>query len=597
MFRLRERYFNAAILIVAGVVLTIVLVSSLRRAAGSHEDAILVPPDPLDFQPPSWSSLRTFKRGAVCADGVPCASIGRSMLERNGSAMDAALAALICNGMVNMQSMGLGGGFLLTAYEKASERAFVLNARDAAPLAAHVHMFDNLPSQASRAGGLAVAVPGELAGYWEAHERFGKLPWADLFWPSIELCENGYNLTKPQYGDLFFNKDNIYGDPVLREWFIDPETRTFRKPGSIIRPKELCKTLRIIAERGASELYNGSLGRFLVEDVQRRGGVLSMQDLRQYRAKWEEPVATNFSDGTTLYSSGLPGSGAVLAFILNILEGYRFSAASIASMNETVKTYHRIAEAFKFAYAIRSEMGDQDFVDMEEITRNLTSKDYARLVREKIDENRTFNDPEHYGVTAESPEDHGTSHISVLAPNGDAVSVTSTVNLYFGSGVVSERTGILLNSGMDDFGLPSRHSYFGLPPSRSNLIEPGKRPLSSMAPSVLVDQNGGAKMAIGAAGGTKITTALAFVIARYLWMNNSLKEAVDASRIHHQLFPMKLLYEYGVPNAIIDGLRKLDHHTERYRDRGSIVCGLLRVNGTVFANADFRKGGDVYGID
>ncbi|XP_033222463.1 scoloptoxin SSD14-like isoform X3 [Belonocnema kinseyi] len=505
---------------------------------------------------------------------------------------------MICNGFINMHSLGFGGGFLMTIYERNTEKAYFLDARYSAPGAAHERMYDYKPENASKTGGLSVAVPGELAGYWEAHTKFGKLPWKDLVQPSIEVCENGYNLTKSQYKGLQEDNFNIYDDPTLKEMFIDPETGHLRKPGTIIRPRKLCETMRIVAEKGANEFYNGTLGQNLVEDLQRRGGIIEFKDLNNYRAKWREPTKTRLSDGIRIYSAGVPGGGDILAFIMNVLDEFKFTNESTADINSTVITFQRVIETFKYAYAFRTKLGDSDFVDTSQLLNNLTSREFSRLYWSKISSERTWKDPSYYG--AEDPgnfNNHGTSHISVLAPNGDAVSITSTVNLYFGSGIVSERTGILLNSGMDDFGLPSRFSYFRIPPSKNNFIKPGKRPLSSMSPTILVDPNGDVKMIIGAAGGTKIITAITFVIMKYLWMENNLKEAVDFSRIHHQLYPMKVIYEYGVQKQIIDGLKKLGHETLRYKTHGSVICAIAQHNKSIFANSDYRKNGDVYGLD
>jgi len=316
------------------------------------------------------------------------------------------------------------------------------------------------------------------------------------------------------------------------------------------------------------------------------------------RVSWDQPIQTNLSGGKKLVTTGLPGSGTLLSFILNVFDDYGFTPASIADFNATILTYHRMIETFKYAFALRTNLGDGTFVDMTEITRNLTSKSFARAIREKIDDTKTWQDPRHYGSpTYANVEDHGTAHVSVLAPNGDAVSVTSTINFYFGSGIVSRRTGILLNNGMDDFSIPSRFNYFGMPPSPNNYIAPKKQPLSSMVPSVLLDRHGDVKMIMGAAGGTRITTAVSQVTAKILWMGQTVKEAVDSARIHHQLFPPKLFYEYGLPKQVVDGLKYLGHTVERYRVRGSVACVVLYENSTIFANADYRKGGDVYGID
>ncbi|KAI4497650.1 hypothetical protein M0802_007190 [Mischocyttarus mexicanus] len=550
--------------IVVAVILKIIIAVGLYAIHDSlkyHDnEGTLLPPDPETNQPPSWSKLRVFKRGAVCADGAPCAVIGKNILEKNGSAVDATIASMICNGLVNMQSMGLGGGFLMTIYDKATASAYVLNARDRAPLLANATMYSGKPEEASSIGPLSIAVPGEVAGYWEAHKRFGKLPWADLFQPSIELCEKGYTLSDIQYDGIGYNEKNIYKDPILNKLFIDPKTNKSVNIGSIIKHDTLCETLRIIAKENATVLYNGTLGETVVEDLQKRGSIITMEDFNAFRATWEKPVEEKFSNGVQLFTPGTPGSGSLLSFILNIFDDFQFTSESLSDFNSTILTYHRMLETYKYAYALRGNMGDKDFVDMTEI-------------RMKIQDAKTWNDPKHYGASINSNiEDHGTAHLSVLAQNGDAVSVTSTINFYFGSGVTSERTGILFNNAMDDFGIPFKTNYFGVPPSPNNYIEPGKRPMSSMVPSILVDENGDVKLVVGASGGTKITTAVSQVIAKILWMGNTVKEAVDAPRIHHQLFPAEVAYEYGVPKQVIDGLKNLGYKTSRYRKRGSVVC-------------------------
>ncbi|XP_050578689.1 scoloptoxin SSD14-like isoform X3 [Bombus affinis] len=598
-------YINAKNTIIVGIILATVIITIIAICSvyGTSRDVEIqenedVPPDPEILLPPSWSKLKIFKRGAVCADAALCANIGKSILEKNGSAVDATIAAMICNGLVNMQSMGIGGGFFMTIYDKASKRAYTLTARDRAPLAANATMYQGKPKEATLYGPLTIAVPGELAGYWEVHQRFGKLPWIDLFRPSIELCEKGYNLTKVQHDGFRYNAKNILKDRVLKELFVDPKTNDFYKPGSIIRPKVFCKTLRVIAEKGASELYNGTLGKLLVQDLQERGAIITMKDLNNYRATWDEPLESSLSNGMKLFTVGLPASGALLTYILHIFDRFNFTPDSLADFNKTALTYHRMIETFKYAYAMRNDMADKEFVDMEELTNNLMSKTRAQETQMMINDYKTWDDPAHYGARMlSSAKDQGTAHVSVLAPNGDAVSATSSINFYFGSGVASESTGILLNNGMNDFGIPSAINYFGIPPSPNNNIAPGKRPLSSMVPSILVDENDDVRMVVGASGGTRITTTVAQIMAKIIWMNQTVKEAVDAPRIHHQLIPPNVSYEYGVPKQIIDELKKIGHKTARYRIRGSVACIIYTKNNTVYGNADFRKEGDVYGVD
>ncbi|XP_044003555.1 scoloptoxin SSD14-like isoform X1 [Aphidius gifuensis] len=441
----RLRQIIVASLIIIGVIF-IIITATLTECGKSftkNDNKILTPPDPEQFQPPSWSKLKIFKSGAVCSDGPPCASIGKSILEKNGSAVDATISTMICNGLVNMQAMGMGGGFMMTIYERSNRQAYFLIARDVAPSAAHANMYKNKSSDSSRKGVLSIAIPGEVAGYWAAHQKFGKIPWAELFEPSIELCINGWNMTKAMYDDLSENIDIVFDEPTLRKIFVDPNTGIIKKPGDIIKPDKLCDTMRILADKGAPELYNGTLGKIVVEDLRKRGSIITFQDFNNYRTKWSKTLSTNLTDGVKLFTSNLPSSGALLAFVLNIFDEFKFSPDSLKGWNNTIQTYHRIIETWKYAYAVRSKMGDADYVDMTELLGNLTSKEFAKSIRQKIIDDKTWNDPAHYGAGDELLEDHGTAQISVMAPNGDAVAVTSSINTYFGSGIASERTGFL----------------------------------------------------------------------------------------------------------------------------------------------------------
>jgi gamma-glutamyltranspeptidase/glutathione hydrolase/leukotriene-C4 hydrolase len=515
-----------------------------------------------------------------------------SILEQDGSAVDAAIATMFCNGIFTMQSMGLGGGFLMTIYIKENETAYTLNARETAPMKASPEMYrDN--QNISRNGPLAIAVPGELRGYHAAHQRFGKLEWAKLIEPSIELCEKGYQMSKHQYDSL--TKATILNDTNLREWFYDSDGN-FKKMGSTVVPKQLCETLKVIAKNGGDDLYNGTLGEMLLEDLKEMGSIITKEDLENYKAEWMDPIMVELRHDQKLYSVPPPGSGVLLGFIMKILDGFKFKPEDIDGIHNTVLTYHKIIEAFKYAYAKRTELGDTSFVNITNLLHNLTSPAYAESIRKQIKDNSTSDDPEKYGAVFYSKGDHGTAHISVLAENGDAVSVTSSINLFFGAGLTSKQTGIILNSVMDDFSFPYFRNYFNLPGSPNNALQPGKRPLSSMSPSILVDRDGDAKVVIGASGGTKITTAVALVLMRTIWFGQNIKEAVDAPRIHHQLFPMEIQYEYGTLQQVVDGLKAIGHKTNRYKDAGSIICALLKASDYIYANADHRKGGDVYGI-
>lgn len=545
--------------------------------------------------PPSPSELGEFDHAAVSADGQPCAQIANGILLLNGTAADAAIAGLFCVGVINTQSMGIGGGFLMTYYDKSTGKAYSLNARETAPGAAYEDMYDG-DGDLMQKGGLSVAVPGEVRGYYELYQRFGgKVSWAELIQPTITLCEEGHPVNWHMARALKQHAEEIKSEPSMSV-FINPETGSVYEEGEILRRPQLAETLRIL-QKDPDALYTGDLSYKFIQDIQDLGGIITHDDLVQYRPVWKDATNVSIQNGDlTLYSVPPPGSGLILGFILNIMDEYNLTESSIDD-EHIVLTHQRITEAMKWAYAKRTELGDADFVDVSSLARNLTSDAYAASIRSQITDDRTFQDPEHYGAVTAIEDDHGTAHLSLLAPNGDAVSVTSTVNLYFGAGIRSPQTGIVLNDEMDDFSAPNITNFFGIPPSPANFIRPGKRPLSSMTPAVLVDSKGNVRLIVGAAGGTKISSAVAWVSLRNLWFGDNIKEAIDARRIHHQIYPMTLSYENGILQKIVSGLQDIGHDTEEFGIGGSVICGIARGdNGKIYANSDFRKAGEVDGF-
>ncbi|XP_018021651.1 glutathione hydrolase 1 proenzyme isoform X2 [Hyalella azteca] len=501
----------------------------------------------------SDSVLGEYSKAAVSADGVPCAEVARDILLKNSTAADAAIAGMFCLGVINTQSMGLGGGFLATYYDRASRTAYTLDAREVAPYRASQDMFHG-SSKLSQKGGLAVAVPGEVRGYKALYDRFGGgLPWADLVAPAIRICEEGYRVNWHLARALHKNQDAIKKEPSMSV-FLDPTTGNVLKEGDLLRRPDLAATLRVI-QRDPDALYTGVLRDDVLKDLHDHGSIIDEKDLLDYQAKWRDPVNAGLSNGGyTLYSMPVPGSGHILAFILNILDDFNLNSESIKSPKSLV-THQRIVEAFKYAYAKRTELGDSDFTNIKKLLEQLSSESYAAQVRAVLTTSSTSHDPHDYGaVAAPPPGDHGTSHFSLLAPNGDAVAVTSTINVYFGAGFRGQRTGIIFNDEMDDFSSPNITNYFGIPPSTANFIRPGKRPLSSMAPTVIVDARGDVRLVLGAAGGSKIPSGIANVVMHNLWFGSNIKQAIDARRFHHQLYPMALMYEHGFNQTLMQQL-------------------------------------------
>ncbi|MCR9070292.1 MAG: gamma-glutamyltransferase [Alphaproteobacteria bacterium] len=532
--------------------------------------------------------------GMVASREAEATLIGVEVLAAGGNAADAAAAVAFALAVTLPQAGNLGGGGFALVHRAEDQSSHALDFREKAPAAAHRDVFlapdGSVDRHRARYSHHAVGVPGSVAGYLDLLERFGSWPRQRVMAPAIRLAEEGLRVTPILHRNIASRLERLRHWPATLAVVARPDGTALR-PGDVLRQPDLAASLRQIAEQGAGAFYDGGIADLIVAEMARHGGPITAADLSEYSTVWRAPVRGTYR-GVDIVSMPPPSSGgAHLVQMLNILEGWDLTSLG----HNTAASLHRMSEAMRRAYADRaSHLGDPDFWDVP--LDWLISKDYAADLRAAIDPDRSTPSDR---VSAGTPRLEGanTTHLSVMDRYGNAVSMTTTLNFGFGSGIVAEGTGIFLNNEMDDFSAkPGEPNAYGLIGGEANAVAPGKRPLSSMTPTLLLS-DGRALGAVGSPDGSRIITAVLQVLLNLIDHGMNLAEATAAPRIHHQWLPDRIWAEEGVSADTIDLLRAMGHEVERRRAFGAVQSVIAAGDGFRGMSDPRRPGGLARGPD
>ncbi|OUM51903.1 hypothetical protein BVG19_g1042 [[Candida] boidinii] len=575
----------------------------------------------LPFDGPTWNPesehLITAKNGAVASDVEKCSQLGVEILKKGGFAADAAVTVALCIGTVNFFSSGIGGGSFITSKHFDEVDAITIDAREMAPGKSHKDMYDGHEID-SKIDGLSVGIPGELKGLYNLHKLHGSgiLKWKDLVFPVANLAKTGWEVSELLALALGAQKDYILNHKDDWSFVIkDQVSGELLKQGDIISRKSYADTLVKIALNGSDAIFydsNSEIVKNICEITQKRGGILEPVDFEQYRVVIEPALKLeNFAkDGLTVYTSSGASSGLALITGLRLLDTFtkKDSLANGGGNNGdldgdkekfsdfSATSTHRLIETMKWMASVRSNLGDIEYSDDESLRKEHDERYNKFKAQEWIDrtigkynDNSTLPSWKDYEPAYQSNDPHGTSHFSVVDKHGNAVSMTTTVNLLFGSMVHDPKTGIVLNDEMDDFSVESTPNFFDLQPSIYNYIEPYKRPLSSCSPTIVFNtEKNKPELVIGAAGGSRITPAVLQAIIRVYHYNLSILETIAFPRIHHQLLPDIVDIENPQRGEIVDQLIAKGHKVEMTPQR-TAMNGIKIDDEFVYAQSDYWR--------
>ncbi len=530
--------------------------------------------------------------GVVASDNVDASRVGASILDAGGNAIDAAIATALALGVVSPTSSGIGGGGFAVVYDAKNKVVRIFDFREVAPAKLSTKSFvrnGKLDPSLSRFGGLAVGVPGEIAGLSKLRKEFGRLPWQQLVQPAADLARKGFAASYHFARAAAIVVGFLGPEKLLSKW-LSPKGKIIER-GDFVRRTRLAKALESIGEKGPEVFYRGWVAEDIVNTTQLYGGVLTMEDLDSYKVIERKPLRGDWGKYEVV-TMPIPSSGGlVLLAMLGILDAGGWNLPEMK--REDSGTIHLLAEVLKHAFSDRARyLGGET---SSELSKRFLSKSRLKKLAQKISKRKTQKS-ESYGDTtlpdvAPPKNDNGTSHLCVVDSEGNAVALTTTVNGYFGSGVLSHQSGIVLNNEIDDFALTAGgKNMFGLVQSKANLVGPGKRPLSSMTPT-LVFENGNVIACAGASGGPRIISGTFQALLNALVWGLDAEAAVSVPRIHHQWLPDKLLAEKEVSTEVRNKLRRKGHKVETLDSITAVQMIIVDEKGRKQASSDPRKGG------
>lgn len=524
--------------------------------------------------------------GMVATQKSEATAVGVDILRQGGNAVDAAVAVGFALAVVLPRAGNLGGGGFMVVHLADDDTTVALDYREMAPAAAHRDMYLDDDGQVvegrSRFTRQAAGVPGTVAGMVHALEQWGTMELPQVLAPAIRLAEDGFVVTHDLASNLQAKRPLFEGFPSTAKIFFRADGSPYEAGDRLVQ-SDLAWSLRQLAEHGVDAFYRGAIAKKLVEDMQRHDGLITLDDLAAYRVVERQPVRGTYR-GYEIISMPPPSSGGVhLLQMLGVLEGYPLNAWGPGSS----QTLHRMAESMKVAYADRSQhLGDPDFWPVP--VEWLTSETYADATRRSIDPNQARPSDQIRAGAPAAEESPDTTHFSVVDRHGNAVSNTYTLNFSYGSGIVAEGTGILLNNEMDDFSAkPGVPNAYGLVGGEANAVQPGKRPLSSMTPT-LVLQDGEVFLTTGSPGGSRIITTVLQILLNVIDHDMNIASATHAIRVHHQWLPDELRVEQGLSPDTRRALESMGHRVVE-RDAMGSTQSILRQDGWLYGASDPRR--------